>query len=280
MTAKSIKCTRCGAPLELKSPRAKTIVCSHCGAQLDLTTPDYAFLEELRRDPLIHPLRVGMKGTFHGVAWEVIGHIRYQEMTWWWDEYLVMASDGRTGWIQYDEGSFRWFEPFVPQHVQPVDFHSQVLVADGRQEPVQERGRGRIDRIEGELTWKARVGEQVEYLDGWRIAVEITPRELEWFYVSPLRREQIAHVFGITLHQLEQGCYVVPDETLDFHDDEESSVGVASELPLGVRAGFVALAVFAFFCFFVMDECGDDDDDYYGGYGGGHYSSGGWSGGK
>ena len=280
MTAKSIKCTRCGAPLELKSARAKTIVCGHCGAQLDLTTPDYAFLEELRRDPLVHPLRVGMKGTFHGIVWEIIGHIRFQELTWWWDEYLVLASDGRTGWIQYDEGVFRWFEPFVPQQLEPVDFQSHWLVADGRREPVMERGRGRIDRIEGELTWKARVGEQVEYLDGHRMAIEITPRELEWFLVSPMQRPQIAHLFGITPQQLAQGCYTVPDETLEYGGDDDSDHGAASgaQLPATARMAFVALGVVCLICFFAIDECGDDDD--YGYYGGGHYSSGGWSGGK
>jgi hypothetical protein len=252
-----IDCTRCGSPLEIRSPRSKSIACGHCHALIDLTSDAHAFLEELRADPIEHPLRVGMSGTLKGLRCTILGHVRYREESWSWDEYLVMSDEGHVAWIQHDDGSFKLFVPFVPSRPEPVSGASSALVADGRRDPVVERGSATLERIEGELTWRARIGDVVQYLEGRRLCVEIGATEMEWFTVESLPRGAVAKAFGLS----------------------PGSVPSLATKP----APFVIVLVVLFLCLIscccLVPSCDDGYDDDYG-YGGGHFQPAGWSGGK
>lgn len=280
---RTIACTACGAPLELRDARAKTVVCGHCAAQLDLASADYAVLESLRADGRVHPLRVGLSGMLRGVAWEIVAHVRYDEGTWWWDEYLLLAADGRTAWLQYEERAFSLWIPWVPKDPSPVDASSVALEADGERHAVTERGTATIGTIEGELTWRARVGDAMTYLDARAAGVEITSREIEWFRRQDVSTGAIAKAFGIPLPELHSRMVVPPDDEDDDDDDADDGLAYSGSGTPKAGAGtwvVIALVVVGGLVLTLASEGGCDDDDDYDLGGGGHFSGGGYGGGK
>jgi len=265
LESRRIDCTKCGAPLTLRSERSKTAACDHCRALIDLTSADYAFIGAMHLGPIRHPLRVGQSGTLRGVPCTIVGHLRYTEETWFWDAY-----------IQYDDGAFTLYVPFVPTDPKPVSSTSDVLAADGRRDPVSERGRAVLSLVEGELTWRARIGDSIDYLEGSRFCVEIGAAEFEWFTMEVLPRAVVARAFGVDSVEFDRGCYVI-DEDEDEDEDEEPRASAGAHE--GTIFNIAILLLFGLF--FGMATCDPNDDDGLDDvYGGGHYHSSGYSGGK
>lgn len=213
MAAKTIRCTQCGAPLEIHNPRAKTTVCGSCGAQLDLTSPDYAFLGVVQREPITHPLKVGMHGKDEaGLAWRIVGHLRYEESGYYWDEYLLQAANGESAWIQYDDGKFSFYEP--KRLTEPLDPKKCVgrFELGGKWHYAHDMGAATVGYIEGELTWKARVGDTVKWIDAGDVGIEFTEREIEVFDVTRRSPTQIATFFGIDRSELKAGSYTFKED--------------------------------------------------------------------
>ncbi|MDF1564070.1 MAG: DUF4178 domain-containing protein [Deltaproteobacteria bacterium] len=276
MAARSITCTNCGAPLEVHNPRAKICVCQFCGAQLDLTSPDYAFLGVVQRDPLIAPLQVGQIATDDdGTKWRILGQIRFEEDGFHWDEWLLQAEDGRSFWIQYDDGRFSFYTPRrLTEPVDPLEC-TGTFELGGKKHLCRDFGAASIQRIEGELTWKAAVGQTVRWLDAREVAMEWTERELEIFDVAPVSKGRIVQLFGMTRAELEAGCYLQEDgDDWDSDDDGEDVLDQLGVTP-PVKAMIYLIIVAVIVAFTIMDECGG-----IGGYHRGGYSSGGYSFGK
>ncbi len=224
--AKSITCTQCAAPLEIENPRAKTVVCSHCGAQLDLTSPDYAFLGVVQREPIVAPLKVGQVGhDADGTEWRILGHLRFEEDGYHWDEYLLRAGDGRTFWIQYDDGAFSFYWPRrLKEPVDPLKCTGRFTL-EGKDYVCRGFGRAKIERLEGELTWKATVGDSIRWIDAGEIGMEWTDREIEVFDREAVSKKRILEFFGMTRKELEAGCYIEEDP-----DDEDRPLSASSAL--------------------------------------------------
>ncbi|RMG19159.1 MAG: DUF4178 domain-containing protein [Deltaproteobacteria bacterium] len=278
--AKKIACTQCGAPLEIQNPRAKTVVCAHCGAQLDLTSPDYAFLGVVQREPLLTPLKVGQSGTdTEGVTWTIIGMMRLREDSWYWDEFLIQATDGRTAWIQYDDGEFSIFAPKrLTEPLDPKEIQGKFFL-EGRWHYVRERGQAVIDRIEGELTWKAKVGDVMNWIDAAAVGIEWTDREIEVFERRHIERSALATMFGMSVEELSEGAYTLEDDDEDEGWAPVSSSGKqVSAVQAAVIIGFLLL--FLLFLAYAASQGGSMVSSSSGGYSRGYSSGGGFSFGK
>lgn len=269
---RSILCTKCGAPLALHLPRAKTIVCQHCRAQLDLTKQPYEFLGFFRTHKLQQPLRLGLQAQLDGALFTLVGHVRYVESTWFWDEYLAIAEDGRALWIQYDEGAFSLYTPFAPQEPEALSPKATHVTVDGQQHEITERGNARVGFLDGEFTFRVKRGDLVQYVDAGALAVELTEREVEFFSVRSIDRANLADAVGLSLEELEAGCYSFDDddelEDVDYSDPHHRAR--TGNNPFGVIMGTVLLVFFGGFVV-AMDNCDDEDD-------GGAYVAGGRSG--
>ncbi|MCS7001994.1 MAG: DUF4178 domain-containing protein [Dehalococcoidia bacterium] len=183
--------------------RSKTIVCGTCGSQLDLTDPNLAILATLTpgANAPRTPIRPGMTGSFQNETWQVIGRIRYEEEGAIWDEFLMMSEVGEFLWLTEGEAGFTLYDPIVPK--EPVDPTTvrDVLRIDGWIAPVRARGEGRVTFIEGEMTWRATVGDRVGYIDAQlgrvKYAIEWTPREIEYFRGEKITAADVRSAFGL-----------------------------------------------------------------------------------
>jgi len=190
LQTKMLACTSCGASLEIKNAlKAKVLVCQHCGAQLDLTDPQYAVIGRALKDaaPPRSWLRLGMEGTLQGEKYQIIGRVRYREDPWFWDEWLLMTEEGRYKWLTEGEEEITLWESFTP--TEPTDprglEEGDTIRPEGHKAQVKEVGRARIDYVEGELTWKARLSETISYLDarenGGKYSIEWSEKEIEFY---------------------------------------------------------------------------------------------------
>lgn len=100
------------------------------------------------------------------------------------------------------------------QPLPPVHADAVRAAGAGRARPVDRRrlapdarsGRARINRIEGKLTWRARVGDEVVSLDAAGFGVEFSATELEWFRREHLRHDEVARAFGLSMAELKTGA--------------------------------------------------------------------------
>lgn len=247
---KQLKCTSCGAPLEVFSAGTKTIGCKYCQAQIDLTSPQFAAYAGMAQPPIRAPLKVGQTGTLEAQGCQIIGHLRLAEQDWWWDEYLILLADGTTRWLQYDDGAFAIYKSVRLEHpLDPMSIGSTFHLGKVMYR-VADRGRATIQRIEGELTWKAKVGDPMAWIDAVtpdivgdpsrprRLGVEWTSQELELFGKTAMTWREVAAAFGMTMLELEAGCYSFDDDD----DDDDDSPELMQHLPY-ILIGIVAVAI-------------------------------------
>ena len=204
-----LNCPNCAAPLDLRNARSKSIVCSACGSQIDVT--NQAALQKigqvgLRPDPQVTPFQVGMQGTVAGEPHQIIGRVVYHSDEGdIWDEWLLLSAAGQYRWISdsKNEGMALW-EPFTS--ATPVD-PSTLRVGSsvnlrGKSVRVRDVGSARIDYLEGELTWKAKAGDTMQFAEGdgpdERYSVEWTQNEVEFYFGNRLNGLETAQAFGVT----------------------------------------------------------------------------------
>jgi hypothetical protein len=184
---KELDCPNCGSSLSVKNARkAKLLVCHNCGSQIDLTSPEHAIIGKaiLGHARPRSSTRLGQILAFDDVEWQVVGRVCYDDEGHW-DEWLLMSEDGEYRWLVEDEGETTLYWPFVPTN--PVDPNKVgwYLDLEGFKARVTERGHATIEYVEGELTWKARVGDGMYYLDAEYAdgvySIEWSEREIEFF---------------------------------------------------------------------------------------------------
>lgn len=201
-----IKCPNCGGSMDLRGgSESKTLVCSYCRSLIDLTGEQAAIIGQTdKRAKPAAPIELGMEGTFDGERYQVIGWVRYEgwddEDRWRWDEWLLVSSKGEFRWLSYDpeEGFLLQKKIPPPQAFDPRTATS--IPVPGGTARVMERSPGRIIALAGELTWRATVGEQFNYLEArrgpMRYSVEYTREEIELLEGRSLPDVEVWQAFG------------------------------------------------------------------------------------
>ena len=77
------KCPSCGGNLVLRlGDETELIVCEYCDTKIDATSDQYRILGKmLRAGPEEDVIRIGMKAVLRGVEYEVVGKLRYRDVT-------------------------------------------------------------------------------------------------------------------------------------------------------------------------------------------------------
>ncbi len=209
LEVKQFDCPKCSTPLDLKNAgHSKSIVCPSCGSQIDLTSPEYNILGNVgkRMEPQVTPFQLGMRGQINGQEYEIIGRVVYHDdEDDVWDEWLLLSAAGEYVWISdsENEGMALWHS-FIPKNpVEPNTLEEdQSLVLRTDRVTVRDLGSMKIDYLEGELTWKATVGDQVSYAEAdsanERISIEYSQDEVEFYWGEDLDRNATAKAFGVT----------------------------------------------------------------------------------
>lgn len=201
-----LKCPNCGGATKLNTENAKTVVCRYCDSVVDLTPEQAAVVGRKNNINPSQPIEPGMEGTFNGRKYLVVGWLRFKgfddEEVWFWDEWLMVGEDGSVLWISYDSE-----EGFLLNEKIPLDeafdprTARKIPVPDGNA-TIRERGEARIRGINGELTWKAKIGETVHYIEASQgrqpYSIEYTREEIELYRGTQISEEDVWTAFGKT----------------------------------------------------------------------------------
>ncbi|MGB8646952.1 MAG: DUF4178 domain-containing protein [Anaerolineae bacterium] len=187
--------------------RTRSIVCDQCGSQIDLTSPDYAILGQVgkRPAPRVTQFRVGMQGPVNGQPHEIIGRVVYRDDEGdVWDEWLILSAAGEYVWLSESDnfGMAMWHSFVPPEPVEPQTAHEgSTIRIRGENIRVRDAGHATIDYLEGALTWKAHIGDGMNYVEAdsakQRISIEYTETEVEFFWGEVLNAAEIQKAFGV-----------------------------------------------------------------------------------
>ena len=246
-TLKSLSCPKCGAPLDLRDPlRARTIVCGSYGSHLSSAQSGLELLGkvDLAKHRPKSSIRLGRWANLEGDSFVVIGRIRYGGEAWNWDEWLLRSAKGKHLWLAEDGQRYTLFRTFQPKTPFPIDrlFPNSTVEIDGKQAKVDEVESVDVLFFEGELTWKATLGDSITYADfkvgQVHYSVEATDEEIRFFKGRVLSPKKIELMFGPPLDTgLAKGAVT---EWRDYHPPSE-----------GILPG-VLWALFGVFIFYVL----------------------------
>ncbi len=168
--ATALACPACAGRVELANRFVKMVVCPYCGQTLSV--------EDNRLDPtgktaalMETPTRfsVGQTGNLRGQVFRILGRVRYEDDDGYWDEWFLEFGDGAVGWLEEEEGEYTLSRrQALTSAVPPFD---QVRVGtsiqvNGQPFFVTERCRARVAGAEGQLSFRARPGQPVQFVDG------------------------------------------------------------------------------------------------------------------
>jgi len=201
------KCPNCGASLELKNPDfSKVAYCSYCNSQIDLEKGEASKSEGWLGEvvPAESDIELGMVGEFDGEKYQVIGRIRYKDEKEYsvWDEWLLLSESGKYLWLTEEHFGFVLMRKYTPK----IPFDPNAVVVDVKvdgyilaPDPIS---KAETVFYEGELTWKAKIGEKINYLDAPRgkkivYSCEWTDREINYFIGEKLTAQEVYDAFGL-----------------------------------------------------------------------------------
>jgi ribosomal protein S27AE len=200
--ADALNCPACGAPVTLAHRFVKMVVCGHCGStlavqndRLDPTGKSAALADLPTR------FRVGQEGAVRGRPFRVLGRVRFTTDDGPWDEWYLAFADGEIAWLEEEEGGYTLARPQPLRS--PVPPFDQVRV--GNSFPVNdqsffvtERCRAQVAGAEGQLFFRARPGQPVQFVDGnlggRTAAIEYGEDAIEYTVGEPLRRDEVTLV--------------------------------------------------------------------------------------
>jgi len=102
-----VDCPSCGASVAFQSAFSILAVCEHCNSTLirhDINVEDIGKMATLQVDG--SPLQLGVRGEYKGVSFSVVGRIQLRYDRGIWNEWHLMFSDGRSGWLGEAGGTY------------------------------------------------------------------------------------------------------------------------------------------------------------------------------
>ncbi|MDQ7823973.1 MAG: DUF4178 domain-containing protein [Candidatus Eremiobacteraeota bacterium] len=219
--AKSVKCPHCGSSLEVKSSLlSRALYCSHCDSSLSMKDgKEEEKGGEMEILPPKSALKVGAVADFKQGKFRIIGRIHYRNVKLEeWDEWLLLAESGDYLWIVEDDWSFIVTQKFTPDDPPDPEKSSYHVVFEGQELKVDEYSKAVVSFFEGELTWAAKVGDTVNYLDAWKgndtvYSIEWSDREILYFKGWEKDVRDIYKAFNIT--------EAIPPIAFEKDDDDE-----------------------------------------------------------
>lgn len=172
---KAFKCTACGGDI-VKGTRLEkddeddeevsvpVATCIQCGKEYDRYTGEYytIFSDFFNFDKDNSLLKLGLKGILNGKEYEIIGRIRYQEEEEYekstWNEWVAVCSEGNFHYFSEENGTILIYTEYNPESID-LDSGGSSILFEGKRISKDESYVSRIVYTEGELPWKAEVGE-------------------------------------------------------------------------------------------------------------------------
>lgn len=165
-----LSCPSCSAPLEVKHRFSRVVTCGYCGQCSYLTKdgldPSGKKAELVDFESI---LSLGKTGTLQGVSFEVLGRMRCDYGSGFWDEWFCIDANGQAFWLQEDDGVFTRFQKAEIRSAIPpfaeVGVGTLIPIND-QQFFVTEKSKAVIKGGEGELPFRVLPETPLSYVDG------------------------------------------------------------------------------------------------------------------
>ena len=207
--AVALNCSKCGGPLDLKTPEAERIVCPNCGAAHDITAGKLQFFQMTKRKKIEPAIPLGKTGTVDGDAYVVAGFmersVRY-DITYYWTEYLLYNPDKGYRWLVNSDDHWSFVTPLRPGEVEDDagEGVAKNVRYDGRTYKLFSNATARVTYVVGEFYWRVEVGEQVDTADyiapPFGISKEVTrsgAKEISYSHARYMTRKEVESAFGV-----------------------------------------------------------------------------------
>jgi len=164
-----LPCPNCGAEVTFRSSALPTRVCDYCRTMLVRSDEGVAMAGQAAALPFdISPVQTGMRGSFEGRPFEVIGRIRWGWTDGSWNEWMLLFGDGSSAWLGEAMGQFMltWERPLTEiraKAVRALAAGEEVAIGtkaqiDGETLIVADAREARCIAAEGELPFTAPPG--------------------------------------------------------------------------------------------------------------------------
>lgn len=204
----SIKCTNCAAPLKLLGGgRVESITCSYCTSVLDLND-NYKVLSNFKNVKMSYslPFEVGMRGKLKGIDYIIIGRVSYMESVYvehTWSDFLLFSPLYGYAWLTYEQGHLiyskrnRTFPNLTWEEIEK----QSLVVVDSKDYKPYDAYTAKITYVEGELTWIAKYGDKINYIDlispPFGITAENSGKEIEFYNDEYIDKDEVYEAFSI-----------------------------------------------------------------------------------
>ncbi|MDR1888974.1 MAG: DUF4178 domain-containing protein [Zoogloeaceae bacterium] len=225
--ARALRCTHCGAPLELKHEGILAVACAQCGSVTDPETGTIiSRLNKMRRrranfnKTALARLPLGKVGKLRGEKLEAIGCMQrfmtVEGVDYRWREYLL-ARVGQPGYrwlIEYDgHWSLADTPGDVPSALNAAYFKNPIGKLSYRGQTFKhfQHYNATVEYVVGEFTWRVKAGE-TSALDDYvapplLLSREATGKEISWSIAEYLPHTEIQQAFGLEKLQSPTGVY-------------------------------------------------------------------------
>lgn len=200
---KAFSCRNCGGQVELLAPgQTLTAACKHCRSITDLTDPNLVVIQKAKgkqsRDMV---LEIGIKGTFEGKTWQVIGYQEREvpQYEFQWGEYLLFNPRYGFRFLSHAYGHWSWIRMVRDMPIGALD--STPKTYQGQRYRHLTDGKIVVNHVMGEFYWKVKVGEKVEGYDfiapPLMLSAEFDGQGIVWSQGEYLEPRQVREAFGI-----------------------------------------------------------------------------------
>lgn len=168
MSVLQVNCPSCSSPVSFQSEFSTHAVCSACDTLLVREGADVSQIGKVAEiQPDGSPLQLGVSGTYGGKGFQILGRIQQSYGDGFWNEWYLIYSDGREGWI--GEAMGEYFVNF-PSEGGSLPSSGQLalgdtLTLDGETFVVTGTTNNRTITFEGELPFVVEMGQPCQAFD-------------------------------------------------------------------------------------------------------------------
>jgi len=161
------KCPACGALVPFRTSILLVAICPFCRSLVQRKDLDLEKLgESAQLQPDGTPIQLGTRGEYRGGAFEVVGRVQLKTPHGFWNEWYLMFTDGRQGWLGEAQGAYA--VSFGAETAAPALENLKVLSTVelmGKKYQVLELVDAKYLAAEGELPFLPPLGEEVKTAD-------------------------------------------------------------------------------------------------------------------
>lgn len=199
---RAVKCTKCGAPIELRNVQSLSVVCGSCGSVLDARDPSLAVLATVhRQNKRVPMIPLGSKGRLKGELFQCIGFMTrktyIEGSDYFWNEYLLFNPYKGYRWLVEYQGHWTSVKP---AHLTPEASGSGYLFFGEFYKHFQ-TCQAQVWYVIGEFYWQVEAGDKAtleDYVCPPNIlSLEKAPGETSWSVGTYVEGREVWEAFAL-----------------------------------------------------------------------------------